>query len=187
MNKFKITIFLISSFSVVNAQISTSESSNQIISAIKAAPESEKEKCTVLGFVENGEVLILRKGENKTICIADDPAVAGFNVACYHQDLEPFMARGRTLKKEGRSFQEIFDIREDEVKSGKLFMPKNPTTLHIFSGKTEAEATYRWVVYIPYATAETTGLPTKPIIAGAPWIMDPGTHRAHIMISPPNE
>ena len=34
------------------------------------------------------------------------------------------------------------------------------------------------------ATAETTGLPTKPHVKGMPWIMDPGTHRAHIMVGP---
>src|SRR5690606_40281405 len=42
----------------------------------------------------------------------------------------------------------------------------------------------RYVVYIPYATAESTGLPLKPDVPGMPWIMDPGTHRAHIMINP---
>jgi len=45
----------------------------------------------------------------------------------------------------------------------------------------------RSVIYIPYATAESTGLPTKPIAPGMPWIMDPGTHRAHIMIDPPRK
>jgi hypothetical protein len=42
----------------------------------------------------------------------------------------------------------------------------------------------RYVIYIPYATAESTGLPTKADAPGMPWIMDPGTHRAHIMINP---
>jgi len=41
------------------------------------------------------------------------------------------------------------------------------------------------VVYIPWATAASTGLPIKPAAPGMPWIMDPGTHRAHIMITPP--
>jgi len=40
------------------------------------------------------------------------------------------------------------------------------------------------VVYVPYATAATTGLPTRPA-PGVPWLMDPGTAGAHIMISPP--
>lgn len=158
----------------------------QIEQAVKAAPEEEKAAATVMGYNEANEFIVLRKGTNKTICLSDNPTKDGFDVACYHEDLEPFMARGRTLKAEGKSFQEIFDIREKEAVSGKLKMPEKPVTLHIFNGKTEETATYRWVVYIPFATAESTGLPLKPIMAGAPWIMDPGTHRAHIMISPPN-
>ena len=128
------------------------------------------------------------------ICLADDPSQKGLNVACYHRDLEPFMARGRALKKEGKSHQEIFDIREAEVKAGTLQMPKSPTTLFVFTAPDEqfdastGEVTngyLRYVVYIPYATAESTGLPLKPDAPGMPWIMDPGTHRAHIMINPP--
>ena len=45
----------------------------------------------------------------------------------------------------------------------------------------------RYVVYIPYATPETTGIPLVPLTPGGPWMMDPGTHRAHIMINPPKE
>ena len=76
----------------------------------------------------------------------------------------------------------------------KLIMPEQATTLHILFGdegcfdaeKGEAEgARLRYVVYIPWATAATTGLPERPIVAGGPWIMDPGTHKAHIMITPP--
>ena len=37
------------------------------------------------------------------------------------------------------------------------------------------------VVYIPYATPESTGLPAKPG-DGLPWLMYPGKPWAHIMI-----
>jgi hypothetical protein len=38
-----------------------------------------------------------------------------------------------------------------------------------------------FVVYMPYATTATTGIPTtgKP---GEPWLMFPGTPKAHIML-----
>jgi len=137
---------------------------------------------------------VLRKGGNGMICLADDPAQKGLSVSCYHQDLEPFMERGRQLKKEGKSFQEIFDLREEEVKSGKLKMPSQPTTLYVYTAPDESfnaqtgdvkDGYLRYVIYIPYATAESTGLPLKPDFDGQPWIMNPGTHRAHIMINPP--
>lgn len=157
----------------------------QISEAIMAAPEEEQKDCTVLGYTVNGDLQVIRQGKNKTICLADNPAQKGFSVACYHTDLEPFMARGRALKLAGKTANEIFEMRESEAISGQLKMPDKPTTLHILSGDTLGDANYRWVVYIPFATAESTGLPLKPIVPGAPWIMDPGTHRAHIMITPP--
>jgi hypothetical protein len=168
----------------------------QIKSALLAAPQEQKENATVMGFSPKGDLIVLRKGTNGMICLADDPAQKGFNASCYHQDLEPFMARGRELKKEGKSFQEVFDIREQEAKAGKLKMPKQPATLYVYSTSDEKynpatgelqDGYLRYVIYIPYATAESTGLPLKPEFAGQPWIMDPGTHRAHIMINPPKE
>lgn len=162
----------------------------QIKTAVLAAPEHERENATVLGYKSNGELGILRQGSNDLICLADDPAAKGFSVACYHESLEPFMARGRALKKEGKKRKEIFQIREDEVKAGKLEMPDRAllgvTTGQVNEVTKEVENVFtRWVFYIPFATAETTGLPPAPAGPGAPWIMDAGTHRAHIMITPP--
>jgi len=166
----------------------------RIKTAVLAAPEEFRDGATVLGVDANGEMVVLRKGTNEMICLADDPRQKGLNVSCYHRDLEPFMARGRALQKEGKSFQEIFDIREAEVKAGTLKMPKSPTTLFVYTAPDEkfnaetgevTDGYLRYVVYIPYATAESTGLPLKPYAFGMPWIMDPGTHRAHIMINPP--
>jgi hypothetical protein len=165
----------------------------QIKTAIMAAPSEQRENATVYGLNAKNEFVMLRKGTNEMICLADDPAQKGLNVSCYHKDLDPFMERGRILKKEGKSHQDIFTIREDEVKAGKLKMPSQPTTLFSFTAPDEKynketgevqDGYLRYVVYIPYATAASTGLPTKPDVAGMPWIMDPGTHRAHIMISP---
>lgn len=166
----------------------------QIKTAVLAAPEGLREKAMVYGYSEKGEFVVLRQGGNEMVCLADDPNQPGLNVSCYHKDLEPFMVRGRDLKKAGKSFKEIFDMREEEVKSGKLAMPKYPATLFVYSATDEQfnrttgevkDGNLRYVVYIPYATSESTGLPLKPEAPGMPWIMDPGTHRAHIMINPP--
>ena len=166
----------------VEAQIPDKET--QIKAALLAAPEEDRAKCAVYGYDQNGSLVTLKIGSNNLICLGDNPKKAGFDVACYHKDLDMFMARGRALAAQGKTPAEIFQIREKEAKSGELKMPENPTTLYVFSGKTEQEASYRWVIYIPFATAESTGLPTKPKAGGAPWIMDPGTHRAHIMLTP---
>jgi hypothetical protein len=166
----------------------------QIKTALLAAPAEDRDGATIYGYSEKGEFMVIRKGSNEMVCLTDDPAAPGFSTSCYHKDLDPFMDRGRQLKKEGKTFQQISDARESEVKSGKLQMPKQPTTLFVYTTADEKynretgeikDGYLRYVIYIPYATAETTGLPLKPDAPGMPWLMDPGTHKAHIMINPP--
>jgi hypothetical protein len=168
----------------------------QIKTALMAAPEDKREGAMVYGYNEKGEFIVLRKGTNELVCLTDDPNSPGFNASCYQVGLEPFMERGRELKKEGKNFKEIFDIREEEVKSGKLKMPKDGATLFVLSADAEnydlktgevKDSYLRYVVYIPWATEASTGLPLKPSGPAMPWIMDPGTHRAHIMINPPRD
>jgi hypothetical protein len=176
---------------LAQAQIPSAEV--QIKGAVLAAPEDMRAGAMVYGYNPKGEFVVLRKGSNEMVCLADDPKQEGFSVSCYHKNLDAFMTRGRELKAAGKSFQEIFDTREAEVKSGKLFMPKQATNLQVYSAPADAynpqtgevkKGNFRYVVYIPWATAETTGLPLKPEAPGMPWLMDPGTHRAHIMINP---
>jgi hypothetical protein len=179
---------------VLNAQIPPSEI--QIKGAQLAVPENLRGGAKVYGYNEKGEWAVLRQGSNEMVCIADDPKQEGFSASAYHKDLDAFMERGRELKAAGKSFKEIFDIREEEVKQGKLSMPKQPTTLYVYFAPADGynvqtgevtKGNFRYVVYIPWATAESTGLPLKPEAPGMPWIMDPGTHRAHIMINPPTK
>lgn len=157
--------------------------------ALLAAPEDQRANATVYDWDGN----LLRKGSNQTVCLADDPNREGLSVSCYHISAQPFMERGWVLRKEGKSFQEIFDIREAEAKTKTLQLPDHGSTLFALVADEkdvnwatgEATNTYiRSVVYIPWATVESTGLPLSPPAPGLPWIMDPGTHRAHIMINP---
>ncbi|MCG9972805.1 hypothetical protein [Christiangramia crocea] len=167
----------------------------QIKTALLAAPTEERSGAMVYGYDKNGKMVVLKEGTNNMVCIADNPDFDGVQVACYSKKLEPFMARGRQLSAEGKSEIEKRKIRKEEVESGKLKMPDAPSTLYVFAGSDEKydkttgelkDGKFRYVIYIPYATTESTGLPAKPEAPGMPWLMDPGTHRAHIMISPAN-
>lgn len=179
---------------VLSAQSKILPADIQIKTAMLAAPEDQRETATVLGYDAQGNFTSLRKGSGNLICIADDPDKEGIRVSCYSKKLEPFIARGRELAAEGISEMEKREIRQREVESGKLQMPDAPSMMYIFSGSAENYDTatgelkdghFRYVIYIPYANAESTGLPEKPFAPGMPWIMDPGTHRAHIMVTPP--
>jgi hypothetical protein len=101
------------------------------------------------------------------------------------------MARGRQLRANGVKDPMVDTTRFAEVMSGKLAMPKQPATLYqLFGGtydaatNTVAGAQSLFVIYISGATAATTGLPETPGKAGEPWIMFPGTPKAHIMLTP---
>ena len=81
-------------------------------------------------------------------------------------------------------------MRFREARDGKLELPKGPASLYSLTGGTfdptkgTAEgAAPLYVVYIPYATPASTGLSDHPISDG-PWLMLPGTPKAHIMFVP---
>jgi len=165
----------------------------QITEALLAAPEEGRASAKVYGYNSKNEFITLREGDGDFVCIADNPQRGGFEVAAYHISLEPYMARGRALAAEGKNRKEKEEVRASEAKSGKLKMPKGPATLHIYYGKdgylntatdSVENAKYRYVVYIPYATQKTTGLPLRPHEGSHPWLMFPGQYNAHIMITP---
>ena len=163
---------------------------DQIAAAILPLPADARASATVLGYGTDGKLATLRKGTGTMVCLADDPKIAAFHVACYHNSMEPFMARGRELRTTGVTGTEVDTVRFREAKSGTLKIPNHPASLYSLTGgtfdpatKTAPGARWLYVVYIPYATGATTGLSEKPQ-QGAPWIMFPGTPKAHIMFTP---
>jgi hypothetical protein len=173
------------------AQVAPPAPEDQIRAAVLAAPADRRDGAGVLGYDAGGKLVVLRERQNELICLADDPRDERFNAACYHESLEPFMARGRELQAQGLPEVERQQTRWKEIEDGTLAMPREPRTLHVLTGSAFDPATgevrdafLRWVVYVPFATGESTGLPTQPA-GNAPWLMFPDTAGAHIMITPP--
>jgi hypothetical protein len=164
----------------------------QIAAAVLPLPDAMRADASVLGYRDSKTLVELRKGSNGMICLADDPGAPAFHVACYHDSLEPFMARGRALRASGITGEQVDTVRFRELKEGKLKMPAGPAALWSLSGPAGSwDSTTNevkggrplYVVYIPYATQASTGLPVIPG-PGLPWIMFPGTPKAHIMFVP---
>ena len=167
----------------------------QIKTATLPAPEADKEGAMVYGYDMSGKLTVLREGSNNLVCIADNPANEGISVACYSKELEPFMQRGRELTAEGKNTKEKREIQGAEVAAGKWQMPIVPSMMYVYFGSDAgydkstgelSDGQFRYVIYTPFATTESTGMPDKPHEKGMPWLMDPGTFRAHIMIGPFN-
>lgn len=162
----------------------------QVAAAVLALPEEFRADATVLS-IASYPTTVLRQGTGPMICLADDPGQANFHVACYHKDLDPFMARGRELRAKGTHADSVNPIRNAEVESGKLPMPRQGALWQLFAApdsmdwatNTPRGVRALYVVYMPGATTESTGIPaTAP--QGTPWLMFPGTPRAHIMFVP---
>ena len=168
----------------------------QISGAVSAAPEDRRDGATVMGYSNGRDLKVLREGSNELICLADKPGDDRFHATCYHESLEAYMARGRELRAEGREGPETLELRHQEADAGKLEMPSTPATIYNLGGPAEifdpatgeiSGGNWVWAVYVPYATEESTGLPTSPQAPGAPWIMRPGTASSHIMVVQPRD
>ncbi|CAN5884695.1 hypothetical protein BH23GEM9_BH23GEM9_00180 [soil metagenome] len=167
----------------------------QVASAVAPLPAEFRENATVLGYRSaTGRLVPLRNAAGPYLCLATNPAEEQrFHVACYHRSMEPFMARGRELRaQQALTPAQRDSIRNAESVSGRIKLPTVPAALYSLTGtwanvdrQTGAVqgASPLYVVYIPFATAESTGLPTTPM-PNAPWLMFPGTPRAHIMFVP---
>lgn len=173
---------------VLEAQ-SLSPASEQIAGALLPLPKELRDGAGVMGYRAAGTLELLRAGKNGMLCLADDPAEERFHVSCYADTMEPFMARGRSLRAGGVKGAQVDTVRFAEVKSGKIKMPTAPAALYqIFADSYDAgtgtvkNGRNLFVVYIPFATPATTGLSTVPSDT-KPWLMLPGTPKAHIMFS----
>ena len=162
----------------------------QIAAAITPLPEELKAGAAVLGYKEGENGLVtLRAGKNDMICLAPDPAAKAFHSACYHKAMEPFMARGRALRASGVTGAQVDTVRFAEVKKGALKVPAQPSMLYQIFGGAFDEASGKvsggnslYITYMPFATTASTGLTSKPSDK-SPWLMFPGTPKAHIMFS----
>ena len=176
--------------SALTAQVGPLPADLQIRLAVQAASPEFRDAATVQGYDSTGAFVTLRQGGNVMVCMAPDPMYEEFEVSCHHAGLEPYFARGRQLRAQGITGQARTKARWDEIAAGTLPLPAgtmnailtgtgfDPATAEIH------DATTRWVVYLPGATGESTGLPERPTSPGAPWVMFPGTPGAHIMITP---
>lgn len=162
----------------------------QVAAAVLPLPKELREGATVMGYRTGKKLETLREGKNGMICLALFAVEPDFHVACYHRGMEPFMARGRALREQGVKDPQVDSVRFREVRDGTLPMPKQAAMYQLFGKKgswdaatgkvTDANALL--VVYMPNATPESTGLSPVPVKVG-PWIMYPGTPKAHIMLS----
>lgn len=161
----------------------------QIAAAVLPLPADLRDGATVMGYREAGKLVVLREGTNGMHCLALYVSRPDFHVACYHKGLEPFMARGRELRANGVTGSAVDSTRFKEVREKRLALPAMGTLYSITTKKENYDAATNKVtgasllavIYVPNATPESSGITAQPRPDG-PWLMFPGTLKAHIMM-----
>ena len=159
--------------------------------AVLAAPPSLREGAEVRGWTAEDRLVTLREGSNGLICLADRPGDEQLAVACYHAGLEPFMERGRQLRRDGLEGMDRQEARWAEIDAGAIPMPVAGMVYNLGYGSEDIDpstfdpvtATRLHALYIPGATTESTGVTAEA--GDGPWLMFAGTPSAHIMIAIP--
>ncbi len=171
------TILLIGCLAgVVFAQEESDE--QLILEALHPLPNALRDETTVVAWNDAGERRVVRKGTNNWICHSDLPG-PGYIVSCYPKSLDAFEVCKRSKRLKGINRDEAWGLCEEEIDEGKFSMPDYAIQLIVF-GTSRKTALPLSIIRIPYATGESTDLPTEPD-SFHPWVHNPGTLDAHIM------
>lgn len=164
----------------------------QVRAATLPLPEGMREGARVIGWNESGERADLRAGANGMICIADEPGDGRFEVLCYAESLHPLLSRDRELRGEEHGESERERRIEEEVRTGKVVLPNQPAVLLVISGPLDsydpatgqlaAAVDRSRMIFTPYRTAESMGLPTERE-GDTPWVMASGELFSRIIIA----
>ena len=167
------------------------QAAEQMAAAVLPLPADMRAAATIMGYKTKDKLEVLRAGApNGMICLALYVSRPDFHVACYAKGLEPFMARGRSLRAEGVAGGKVDSVRFKEIADGTLKMPRQGA-LYSITGKKDVwnpktgkvtGAAPLAVIYMPFATAEDVGVSAVPQAMG-PWMMFPGTAKAHLMLA----
>ena len=162
----------------------------QVHAAVLPLPKEMRAGAKVMGYREAGKLVTIREGSNGMTCLALFVVEKQFHAACYQDGMEPFMARGRQLRAQGVKQDQVDSVRFKEVKAGKLKVPKQAMMYQLFGDSTSwdpatgnvTKVQELLVLYMPFATEKSSGLSAVPSRNG-PWIMYPGTPKAHMMLA----
>lgn len=148
--------------------------------ALLAAPRNQKEAATVIKWKADNTYDTLRKGTNRLVCYdrSGDPGQQPFAVQCTSIANLDRVAQNMRFEAMGDKRQAMLDAAE---KDGTRVKPEFGSIFYNLGGPNRERAREHMTVAVPFATAQSMGLPDNNKQGGA-WIMNAGTSTAHIMI-----
>jgi hypothetical protein len=159
------------------------ETSNEelIAEATSALPHYLRDGASVIVPDGKGGEDTLRKGSNTFVCSPDDPDKHGFEVMCAEESAVRFRKKVVPIRARATSKAERIQLIDEAIRDGALKPLRPGTRAYILSGPNREEARSLMVIVLPFATADSTELPTERDPSGV-WLMCPGAVNAHIMI-----
>jgi hypothetical protein len=164
----------------------------QIAAAVLPLPLPLREHAAVMGYAPDMTLKLLRPGTNGMLCTGLQPGNAQFDVRCYPETFIPLVRRIAQLHALPEAERQR--IIDQEIKSGKLALPKGPVAGYRMLGPISAYTAATnsvgptiasWQsIHFPYRTAAEIGLPEDGTVPREfPYVMSSGTYWAHVMIN----
>lgn len=164
------------------ALIAEERSSEELITeATSALPRYLRDGASVVVPDGKGGKDTLREGSNTFVCSSDDPSKHGFEVMCAEESAVQFRKKVVALRARATSKAERIQRIDEAIRDGTLKPLRPGTRVYVLSGPNRKESRLLMVIVLPFATAESTKLPTERDPNGV-WLMCPGAVNAHIMI-----
>jgi hypothetical protein len=154
--------------------------SPDIDTPLLAAPANQREGATVIKWKPDFTYDTLRKGTNRLVCYdrSGQPGQQPFSLECTSIGNLERVAQNMRFEAMGDKKQAMLDAAE---KDGTRVKPEFGSVFYNLGGPNRERTRSHTTIAVPFATAQTTGLPDNNKQGGA-WIMNAGTSTAHIMI-----
>jgi hypothetical protein len=153
----------------------------EIDTPLLGLPVSLRQAATVVKWNNtNYTYEVLRKGTSRLVCYdrSGQPGQQAFSVECTSLGNMERVAQNMRFDAMGDKRQAALDAAE---KDGTRVKPEFGSVFYNFYGPDREKARQHNTVAVPFATAQTLGLPDNNKQGGV-WIMNAGTSTAHLMI-----
>jgi len=152
--------------------------------ALLAAPASLHDQATVIKWKKDFTYDTLRKGTNRLVCYdrSGFPLQQPFSIQC--TSVANIEREAQNMKAQATGDRAKSEAMLDEMeKNGTRLKPEYGSMWYAVAGpdREHARPESHITIAVPFATAQSTGLPDSRNSGGA-WIMNPGTMKAHIMV-----
>ncbi len=166
------------------ATVGAQSTDDQIATATMAAPPAMQADAMVIRLAADGSHTVLREGSNGLVCWdrSDEPN-RSFSVQCTSVENMDRIRQNRAWNMSGKTAEEIRAMRDAAEADGTRAVSKFGSVYYTLNGENAEAASLHLTVAVPFATAESLGLPDQGSYTRAgTWIMEAGLSSAHIML-----